>query len=165
MSNEYTSDYIHPDGLPAMLPHLPGIYGYGNYVDLQFVLDEFIDVGAEVIFGFRYMTDWSAVYPGWYIVSATVINGEDVQAELDLIPVYPELDFMVSIVSKYKVFGHTFYHVRDMKLSDLTEFGCTLFLDTKWKEVTVVVSPMGVAGSADYSFKVSRLRGRHRCCW
>ena len=159
MANEYTTMDHDDDAHPNITPNLPGITGTpGGYVDLQFDLDDFITPGTEVIFGFRYMTDWATLNYGWYIVGAFV--GE---TELELTPVYPEADFMVSIVSKYKVFGHTFYHVREMNLADLTEFGCTLILDTKWKEVTIVVSPINIEGFVDYSFKVSRLRCRWIC--
>jgi len=143
---------VHPD----IDENLPGITGSsGGWVYLNFDLSAY--AGMSVLIAFRYMTDWYTTYEGWLIDEAKV-EGTD----LVLTPVYPEADFMVSIVSKYKIFGHTFYSVREMNLNDLTEYGMTLMLDTKWKEVTIVVSPIQEEGFVDYSFKVSRLFGRHR---
>jgi len=144
------------DAHPDILDSLPGITGWsGGFVNLRFDLSAY--AGSDVLIRFRYITDWYTSFFGWVITEASV-EGTD----LILAPDYPEADFMVSLVSKYKIFGHTFYSVKDMNLNDLTEEGLTFMLDTKWKEVTVIVTPIHRAGKVDYNFKVSRLFGRHR---
>lgn len=160
MSNEWTTMDHDPSAIQTAVDNLPGITGNTNntYRDLQFDLDEFIAPGTEVIFGFRYVTDWNTLHAGWYIVGASV--GE---TALELIPIYPEADFDVTIVEKYEWCGTTHYRVRDMWLRDVSEFGAGVAFGSA-TEVYMVVSMVTEQGSADYNFKNWALRPR-RWCW
>ncbi len=159
--------YIHPaEAHPDVKANLPGLTGWsGGWVTLTFDLSAY--AGEEIYLGFRYVTDWMYPYPGWdlgdVLISGDGIPSYNIEEDLELIyPADPEADFMVSIVAKYEFFGHSLYFVRDVRLNDLTELGWTLFMDKKWKEVTIVVSPIHEEGFVDYQFKVSRFRGHHR---
>lgn len=152
----------HPD----VLENLPGLTGWSEeYVSLTFDLSDY--AGEEIYLGFRYVTDWMYAYPGWTLIDVW-ISGDgiplyNIEEDLELIyPPDPEADFMVSIVAKYNFFGHSLYFVREVRLNDLTEFGWTLFMDKKWKEITIVVSSIHEEGFVDYQFEVSRFRGHHR---
>lgn len=160
MSNEWTTMDHDPDAHADIVAQLPGITGNteGGYRDLQFDLDDFITPGTEVIFGFRYMTDWNTLHPGWYIVEAYVGD-----TPLDLIPVYPEAEFLVTIVQmKGLPCGYEYDIVRDMRLDDDTEFGLSFIHTMKWENIYVIISPLNEDGWVDYNFKVSRIKLR-RC--
>lgn len=150
MSNEWTTMVHDPAAHGDIVAQLPGITGNteGGYRDLQFDLDEFITPGTEVIFGFRYMTDWNTLHPGWYIVGAFI--GETYS--LDLIPVYPEADFTVDLVFFEEDDGEfEFDGINKVKLNDLTEFGIKcLDLDDDEFFIAVVSSNSLV----DYQFSV-----------
>jgi hypothetical protein len=158
MANEWTTMDHDPSAIQTAVDNLPGITGNTNntYRDLQFNLDDYIAPGTEVIFGFRYVTDWNTLHAGWYIVGASV--GE---TALDLIPVYPEADFMVTVVEKYEWCGRTRWRVRDMWLWDGSEFGAGVAFGSA-TEVYLVVSLVTEQGTADYNFKNWALRRR---CW
>jgi len=160
MTNEWTTTDYDPAAHSAIVANLPGITGNTNntYRDLQFDLDEFIAPGTEVIFGFRYMTDWNTLHAGWYIVGANV--GETI---LELIPVYPEADFQVTIVEKTTLYsGRVRVRVRNMHLRDTTEFGACVGFGSSRTEIYMVVSLVTEQGSADYEFKTWSPR-RWRC--
>lgn len=163
MSNEWTTMDHDPDAHQDIVDQLPGITNSteGGYRDLQFDLDEFITPGTEVIFGFRYMTDWAELYPGWYIVGAYV--GE---TELELTPIYPEADFQVTIVQKAMLpSGWGWNVVYDIWChNDGFETGWAFIHAMKWEDVYVIVSSVSEAGTADYNFKETRI-GRRWCCW
>lgn len=162
MSNEWTTEDYDPDAHQDIIDQLPGITNSteGGYRDLLFDLDDFITPGTEVIFGFRYMTDWATLHAGWYIVGASV--GE---TTLELSPVYPEADFMVTLVEKTTLSnGKVKYKVRDMHLWDLYEFGTQVGFVSSSTEVFLVVSPINEQGYADYEFKTWRPK-HHRFCW
>ncbi len=160
MSNEWTTMDHDPGAIQTAVDNLPGITGNteGGYRDLQFDLDEFITPGTEVMFGFRYVTDWNTLHAGWYIVGASV--GE---TALELTPVYPEADFMVTVVEKYTYWGgRTRWRVRDMYLWDGTEYGAGVAFGSCKIDLYLVVSLAVEQGSADYSFKTWN---PFRCRW
>jgi len=162
MSNEWTTMDYDPDAHEDIVAQLPGITGNTEleYRDLQFDLDDFITPGTEVIFGFRYMTDWATLHPGWYIVGASV--GE---TALELMPVYPEADFMVTLVTKTTLWnGKVKYKVKDMHLWDATEFGIKVGYVSRRTEVFLVVSLALEQGSADYEFKTLSPRWKRWRC-
>ena len=65
--------------------------------------------GQNVLIWFRYMTDQYTNWPGWYIESAN-LGGTPLQ----LTPIYPEADFMVTAVYAFVFKGHTTYVPVDM---------------------------------------------------
>ncbi|MFW9948922.1 MAG: hypothetical protein ACFFKA_02200 [Candidatus Thorarchaeota archaeon] len=156
MSNEWTTSDHEPDAHLAIVAQLPGITGNSenDYRTLEFDLDNFITPSTEVIFGFRYMTDWNTLHAGWYIVGAFVGS-----TELDLIPVYPEADFQVTVVQKAMLpSGSGWNIVYDMRHhNDATETGLAFIHAMKWENVYVIVSPINEFGWTDYSFKESRI--------
>jgi hypothetical protein len=155
MSNEWTTDNYHPDAHQDIIDQMPGITGNtaNEYRDLQFDIDDFIAVDTEVIFGFRYMTDWNTLHAGWYIVGASV--GE---TELELTPIYPEADFQVTIVQKVQCGNKWSWNiVYDLWChDDQTEFGTAFIYNLKCEETYVIVSPVNLQGWSDYNFKVKR---------
>ena len=159
MTNEWTTTDHDPDAHQNIIDQLPGITGNteGEYRDLQFDLDDFITPGTEVIFNFRYMTDWNTLHAGWYIVGAFVGA-----TELELMPVYPEADFQVTIVQKamlpsgwgWNVVYDTWCH------NDEFETTWAFILAMKWEDIYVIVSSVSEAGTADYNFKETNRIGR-----
>jgi hypothetical protein len=161
MSNENTTMEHDPSAHPNIVANLPGFTGeYGGYYTLEFDLDEFITPGTEVIFGFRYMTDWAYLAPGWYIVGANV--GE---TELELTPVYPKPEFQVTVVEKVIWRGHERYFVSDMHIRASDNKGLKLtYARPGTVEVILIVSPVQLNGFTDYQFKTHQIsiprRGR-----
>jgi hypothetical protein len=164
MSNDNTTYDHDPGAHPDVVANLPGITGNtgGGYWTLEFDLDDFITPGTEVIFGFRYVTDWATLHPGWYIVGAYVGA-----TELELTPVYPEADFQVTIVQMGELpCGFDWHIVYDMWLKDdETEKGFSLIHGMKWEDIYVVISPINEDGWVDYNFKLEsfRMRGLRTC--
>ena len=170
LANEYTTYDHDPDAHPDIIANLPGLTGWSTYTfmddayylfhDISFDLSAY--VGQEVIFGFRYMTDWGTVYEGWYISDAHVGT-----TTLNLTPQYPEIDFMVTVILKTETWrGKASYFIWDMWLKDATEYGFTFLYGNKWIETYIIVSPMLNQGFADYSFALSKIHfGRfgHTC--
>ena len=164
MSNEYTTYSHYSDAHPNIVAQLPGITNSseGGYIDLQFALDEIEGLipGMEIVFGFRYMTDWNTLGAGWYIVQAGVYNSDD-YAPLELTPIYPEADFMVTIVKKYHRSGKDYYYIHDMKLKlDGKELGIDFIYTSKAEDIIFLVSPVHMDGAVDYEFATFKLWGR-----
>lgn len=99
LENEYTTDEADPDAHPAIVENLPGLTGYSEIiVTMSFDLSEY--VGQEIMYRFRYMTDWSYTEWGWlidnvYINDELVDDGGDTISTLK--PVYPDSNFMITI--------------------------------------------------------------------
>ena len=157
--------YIHDtSAISTVVENLPGLTVWsGDIVDITFDLTEY--AGKTINLGFRYVTDWATFYEGWYLFSVNV-SGTEYLNSLDY--VYPEVDFMVTVVEKF--FGYTYIH--DMwLLDDATEIGAVFTYATKREGIYVIVSPMIDLGAADYQFKVAkahifRARGCFNChCW
>ncbi len=147
LTNEYTTA-VDPGTHPDIIANLYGLTGVsGGYVDMSFDLTAY--VGQTVLIGFRYMTDWYTTWPGWYISDASVSG-----TELDLDVIYPEAEFMVSVVYKYKCRGNYYYYVKDMHLCDESNFGIKFVPVSKPASIILVVSPIMPNGFTDYSFKV-----------
>lgn len=84
------------DAMPSIVENLPGLTSWPgdyDYHELSFDLSAYD--GMEILVGFRYMTDWATSYYGWYINGVWVDGVE--QDLLDMTPVYPEMDWMVTI--------------------------------------------------------------------
>jgi hypothetical protein len=151
LENEYTTYEHDPDAHPDIIANLPGLTGWSeDWVTMSFDLSAY--AGQTVLVGFRYMTDWATLYEGWYIQSASV-SGKP----LTLAPVYPEVDFQVTVVYAYVIDGMTLYIPSDVRLKDSTETGSELAYAKKPNYVILVVSPVMRKGSVDYKFKVAPL--------
>jgi hypothetical protein len=156
----YTT-YDHDGGAhPDIVANLPGLTGSSDgWVTVSFDLSGY--VGENVLIGFRYMTDWAALYEGWYISEASV-NGVALE-DFEVIPTY-EADYMVSLVYYYVRRGHAFpLWVSELSLDsdDAGMKAMPRFLK-KPHFVIMVVSAMADGGAADYSFKVGY---KHKHGW
>lgn len=149
LENEYTTYDHDPSAHPDVVANLPGLTGWsGDFIDITFDLSAY--EGETVLIGFRYVTDWTFLYEGWYIREAS-INGVPIELEPWIIG-GPEVDFMISIVLKFDCKWHTYYCVYDMRLWDINEFGLTLIQMQSPQSAYMVVSPMTETGYSDYTF-------------
>ena len=91
LENDYTTNETDPSARPLIVENVPGLTGWsGEWMSMEFDLSAYD--GQEIMFQFRYITDWATVYEGWY-VSDVMVNGEEVALE----PMYPAVEWMVSI--------------------------------------------------------------------
>jgi hypothetical protein len=154
--NDYTTSDHDPAAHPDIVANLPGLTGlspdWPDWTTTTMTFDLSAYAGQNVLLGFRYMTDWATLWDGWFIKSASV-NG----VELTLAPAYPypEADFQVTIVYAYVSHRHTCYVPFDMWLKDKTETGSDFVFLEKPSYVILVVSPMMLQGTVDYSFKAA----------
>lgn len=160
LENEFTTFDHDPDAHPTVLANLPGLTGWsGNFLTISFDVSAY--AGQTVLFGFRYVTDWATLYEGWYISEASISG-----TALDLMPVYPEADFQVSLVYYMKFSGEYYpIFVWDLSLDSATEEGTTWVFPPHRGYVVLVVSAIHDAGLADYSFEVDFLHKRHCGFW
>ena len=96
-TGEWFTEEHDPEVMPSIAENLPGLTSWpgswGDYQDLSFDLSAYD--GMEIMVGFRYMTDWATSYEGWFI-NGVMVDGVE-QDLLDMTPVYPEMDWMVTI--------------------------------------------------------------------
>jgi hypothetical protein len=98
LANDYTTDETDPDARPLIVENVPGLTGWSeDWMTMEFDLSAYD--GQEIMFQFRYITDWSAVYEGWfidnvYVAGELVDNADDV---VGLEPVFPDCDWIVTI--------------------------------------------------------------------
>jgi len=159
LHNELYTTYDYDEGIhPNIYANLPGLTGWsGAYIDINFDLSDY--VGDEVIFGFRYMTDWAELYEGWYIYSVA-IDGVSVDTSLteSLTPVYPKPEFQVTVVQKTMWRGREHYYIRDMHIRASDNKGLKLiFAHRGTVEVTLIISPVQLNGFTDYQFKSQQI--------
>jgi len=156
LENEYTTYDHDPEAMGAIVANLPGLTSWSGYitpdgwVTMEFDLTAY--AGKTVLIGFRYMTDAAVLYEGWYISSASVSS-----TPLELTPIYPEADFMVTAVYAFVMGKCTIYVPVDMWLSDKTEVGTTFGLE-KPSYTILIVSSKSQQGFVDYSFKATPLK-------
>ena len=94
LENEYTTYNLTTFGHPDIFANLPGItYYVGEVLDITYNLSAY--AGQDVLLGFRYMTDWSFTYSGWYIFDAAV-GGTTLVLYKDVIL---EASYMVTLVN------------------------------------------------------------------
>jgi hypothetical protein len=97
--------------------------------------------------GFRYMTDWATTYEGWFIKSASVSD-----KALKLTPVFPEVNWQVTLVYAMQTRSGTVYVPWDMWLCDPSQTGMALAYANKPNYVIMIVTPIMHSGWADYQF-------------
>jgi hypothetical protein len=160
LANEYTTSDHESAAHPNIIANLPGLTDYNPdwpaWTAMAFDLTAY--AGSNVLIGFRYMTDWATTYEGWYIQSA-MVSGQP----LTLTPVYPEIDFQVTLVYVVPTRCGTIYVPMDMWLRDKTETGSALALANKPTSIIMIVTPTMSAGWADYQFSVTPIC--HGCMW
>jgi hypothetical protein len=160
----YNSIGPHPSAHPNIVAQLPGITGWsGDWEDkivMSFNLEDYAEVEQEVLFNFRYMTDWYTTYTGWYIFDANVDGNP-----LVLTPVYPETEFMVTVVKKFTWKGRVHYVAYDMWLN-CYDYGSSLAYARPGRiEVILVVSHTTLKGITDYQFAAKPFRWPRWRCW
>lgn len=96
-TGDWFTEEIDAEGMPSIEENMPGLTDWPgemwDYQDLSFDLSAYD--GMEIMVGFRYMTDWATTYTGWFINGVSVDGVE--QDLLEMTPVYPEMDWMVTI--------------------------------------------------------------------
>lgn len=147
-TGDWCTEEVDMDAMPGIVDNVPGITGMsGDIVDLSFDLSAYD--GQEIMLGFRYMTDWAFSEEGWYIFNVAV---DGVEANLtDLAPVFPEVDWMVTIF----VPGNEYYNtmIIDIPVNDLDEVGYKLMATfLGYEEFYVLVSPN--MGPVDYWYGI-----------
>ena len=153
LENEYTT-YDYETNVQAIIDQLPGLtYVNPDWPDITLMtFDLSAYAGENVLIWFRYMTDQYTNWPGWYIESASVST-----TALELTPIYPEADFMVTAVYAFVMGKCTIYVPVDMWLSDKTEVGTTFGLE-KPSYTILIVSSKSQQGFVDYAFKATPLK-------
>jgi hypothetical protein len=153
LENEYTT-YDYETNVQAIIDQLPGLtYVNPDWPDITLMtFDLSAYAGENVLIWFRYMTDQYTNWPGWYIESASVSS-----TPLELTPIYPEADFMVTAVYAFVMGKCTIYIPVDMWLSDKTEVGTTFGLE-KPSYTILIVSSKSQHGFVDYAFKATPLK-------
>jgi len=157
VASEWTTTDTDPDAHPNIIANLPGLTGYYEG-EMWFNLTEF--VGQEILYQFRYMTDWAGFEEGWYIDNVTlngkvIDNGDDI---VSLEPVYPEVDFIVTVYAPgyYVSPGYSMPALlMDVSLDELTEEGSTVMRALRmYHEVYIIVSAND--GPVNYEFGLYR---------
>jgi immune inhibitor A len=168
LANEYTTMDYDPSAHPDIIANLPGLTGWSAEIfqdddyyifhDITFDLSAY--VGQEVIFGFRYMTDWYTTYQGWLINDAYVGD-----LHLALTPIYPEAKFMVTVVQRLESRHSVTYSVYDMFMFNCfgSDNGIDLSYLSKSEDYILIVSTIMDNGYTDYQFKAHSW-GMH-CGW
>jgi len=165
LSNDFTISDYDPSALPAIVDNLPGLTDYNpswpDYDLISFDLSAY--AGTTVLIDFRYMTDWSTTYEGWYIQSASVSG-----ASLSFSTIGPRASFQVTMVSAFQERGGVRYVIYDLTLDsnnagsksdNLAQRLYTVLGSNRARLYTVlVVSYTSSAGFADYQFQA--LQGR-----
>jgi hypothetical protein len=143
LSNDHTIEDTDPSARPLIVENVPGLTGSSDgWTDMEFDLSEYD--GQEIMFQFRYVTDWATTEHGWY-VSEVMVNDQMV----DVTPVYPACDWMVSIYCPAS--PSTPSLVFDINMNNHHETMRSMHSVAMWyDEVCVVVSP--TLGMADYMF-------------
>jgi len=162
LENEYTTYDHDPSAMESIVDNLPGLTSWSGFLDEDGWITMTFDLtgySGDVLIGFRYMTDWGTLYPGWYISEASV-SGVSL-GDFQVTPVF-EADYMVSYVY-YAVWKGEAYPVWVSELPlDEDDAGSKFVWTYKPRFVVLVVSAMADGGEADYAFKVGPIH-KHRC--
>ncbi len=98
LNNSFTTNVTDPSVHPDIATNLPGLTGSsGGWTSMSFDLSEW--AGQEIMYRFRYMTDWASTWGGWYIDNVA-INGvivDDASDATSLEAQYPDTDFLITI--------------------------------------------------------------------
>jgi len=157
LSNQYTILSHDTDAMPSIVANLPGLTGdSGGFVTMSFDLGNY--KGQNIMYRFRYMTDWGGHYGGIYIQSVK-IDGKsvDLASLMTNSPPPANTDFMVSIYCPGATGMDGIYHlpvIMNLKLSSITESTLrTLTSYVVYPELYIIISPE--SGPADYGFGIT----------
>ncbi len=166
LANDYTTSSYDPDAISTVIENLPGLTGWSGDWITGVTYDTSAYAGQDVLFAFRFVTDWGTHYEGWYIdnvyIDDTLVSdGSDASIFQDITEINPiENDFTVTFIGfKEKRHSRQVYNVKTMRLSDVTEDGMIelrgLFHGSD-KVMMLVTSDAaeGFTGYADYSYEV-----------
>jgi len=151
LENEWTTNETDPNALPLIVENVPGLTGISDgWQSMSFNLSSY--AGQEILFQFRYITDWAYTDTGWMIDNVT-INGVLIDNASDVIglaPVFPNTDFIVTIYCPAA--GTMPAMIFDLNLNHDTETTLRSFHSVAqfYDHVFVLVSP--TVGMADYMF-------------
>jgi len=165
LANDYTVTSHDPSAHPDIVANLPGLTSYlDDWMTMSF--DTSAYAGQDVLFAFRYMTDWGTTYAGWFIdnvyVDDTLISdGTDASVFKDITEIFPvDNNFTVTFIGfKEKRHGREVYNIKKMRLSDVTEDGMIemrgLFRGSD-KVMMLVTSDaaQGFSNYIDYSYEL-----------
>lgn len=164
LANEHTTSEHDPSAHPKVVENVPGLTGESDWVTMSFDLSAY--AGQDILIGFRYVTDWAAVFPGWWIdnvyVDDTLISdGSSTDPFQDLTEILPiNNDFTVTFVgiSEKKGNGNP-YKVLTMKVDEMSESGrqqLNALLNSSSSVVMLVTydAPEGTTTYADYSYEI-----------
>jgi immune inhibitor A len=156
LANAYTTDIADPDVMPSIAENLPGLTGSsGGFVTVSFDLSAF--AGDQVMYRFRYMTDWASHEGGVYIKSVA-INGQDVDLAslMNNSPEPVDTNFMVTIYCPGAYGSNGVYNlplIMNLRLDQMTEEALrTITSLTVYPDIYIIVSPQN--GPADYGFEL-----------
>jgi hypothetical protein len=106
LNNSYTTNETDPSAHPNIIANMPGLTGSsGGWMTMSFDLSEY--AGQEIMFRFRYMTDWGSTWGGLYVDNVyindeLIDNADDV---VNLVIEYPNTDFMVTMYAPSQYTG------------------------------------------------------------
>ena len=153
LSNAYTTFDHDPSAYPAIIANLPGLTDYNpswpNFDEISFDLSAY--AGQTILISFRYMTDWSTTYEGWYIQTATVSG-----TPLSFSPAYTKASFQVTMVSAFMQKGVIKFVVNEISLDALNAGNMGTNLANRLYSV-LVVSHTTVVGNTDYKFQADQV--------
>jgi hypothetical protein len=160
LANEYTTIPPHQNAHPAIVSQLPGITGWYGYVWLSMDFDLTAYAGQTVLLRFRYMTDWSTLWEGWYVdniaINGVVIDDADTTLAFAPFEIFADNDFLVTLIKVQMKKGMPKYrHLYTMNMDDSAETVAKIidgFIDDS-DYVLMIVSP--TMGPADYVFTIS----------
>ncbi|MFW9829411.1 MAG: hypothetical protein ACFFEY_17690 [Candidatus Thorarchaeota archaeon] len=148
LENAYTTYDHDPTALGAIINNLPGFTGCsGDWID-----DMAFDLSAytgEILIGFRYMTDWSTVDPGWWVKDVKVDGTPVTNFFTESLETNFTVDF---VIFKENEGEFEVENIIELQLDDLTEVG-TKWLDLDDDEFCIVIVSINT-GLGDYEFSI-----------
>lgn len=144
-TGDWFTDEHDPGALESIVANLPGLTSW-NYSWNEMSFDLSAYDGQEILVGFRYMTDTSLHYDGWFIKDIAV-DGVAVDME-SLSPIVPEVDFILTIyVPENDWHGALIIDVPTLD-ADETAVKLLSTLMFYYEEMYIIISPN--EGPADY---------------
>ena len=157
LANQYTSNVADPDVMESIAANLPGLTGStdGLFVKMDFDLSAY--AGQEIMYRFRYMTDWNLHYGGWYLrdisISGTSVDWSTLSSNS---PEPQDTNFMVTIYCPGGMGTNGVYMlpiVMNLDVNFVSEQTLrTLTSLTAYPSIYIIISPQN--GPADYGFGI-----------
>jgi hypothetical protein len=161
LEGDYTTDVIDPSGHPDIAANLPGLTGWScNYAADPCWINLSYDLSAypgNILVAFRYMTDWSFTYEGWFIDNVDVdgTSYNDFMSYAEFMGI--ENNYTITLIGERKRKGHLKFEVETILSDDYTaSFDDFKNIFDKYNKVIMLVTfdaPEGATSYADYSFE------------